>query len=313
MIRRCTCTLLLLVTTAVCTAAVAQKVSIGMAPVYDGCGEPFAPVVVQHLTLFTYEDLLKSPLVSPSLLSPGGVYSPLDTSWLVDYVHDRADIKLLLVATLKRVVNPDKKRWVMPVDLALLDARSGDSLSSWTIQFEVSSLKTLTDYGAVVRTTDMRGRMSYADLMPSRRFEKQPLGKATAHLAESVRETLEDKLTTLGLAKPVPQAGPGTATTVEATPLSCPVSVRITYGYKHSASQSYMFLANGLDQSVNLKDGIASFSAPEGDLLLQFSVEDSPYKLQKEDLYQLSTQHSCKFSTLVVDLGQGGDAHAKWE
>ena len=312
MIRRRTCTLLLLAATAVGTA-VAQNVSVGIAPVYDGCGEPFGQVVVEHLTLFAYQDLLKSQLVSPILLSPGGVYSPLDTSWLVDYVHDRTDIKYLLVATLKRVLNPDKKRWVMPVDLALLDASSGDSLASWTISFEVSSWKTFTDYGEVVPTMDLRGNASYYNRNPSRRFEKQPLGKATAHLANSVRETLEDKLTTLGLAKSVPQAGTGTATTGDATPVSCPVSIRITYGYKHSTSQSYMLFANGLDQSTNLKDGIASFSAPEGELLLQFSVKDSPYKLEREDLYQLSTQHSCKFSTLVVDLGQGGDAHPKWE
>ena len=311
MIQRGIRTLLFLMASAVCVTAGAQKISVGIAPVFDGCGEAFGPVVVQHLTLFVYQDLLKSPLVSPSLISPGGVYSPMDTSWLVDYVHDRTDTRLLLAATLKRVLNPDKKRWIIPVDLALLDAHSGESLASWTISFEVSSWKTLTDYGEVVKTTDSRGNASYADIMPSRRFEKQPLGKATAHLAKSVHETLEDKLATLGLAKPLPPMV--TATTPEVTSPSCPLSVRITYGYKHSASHSYMLLANGLDQSTHLKEGIASFSAPEGELLLQFSVKDAPYKLEREDLYQFSTQHSCKFSTLVVDLGQGGDAHPKWE
>ena len=74
-----------------------------------------------------------------------------------------------------------------------------------------------------------------------------------------------------------------------------------------------MLLANGLDQSTNLKDGLASFTAPEGELLLQFEVNDAPYKLQKEPLYQLSVVHSCKFSNLIVDLGPGGDAHPHWE
>jgi hypothetical protein len=311
--RGCASTLLLLLTSAVIATAGAQKVSVGIAPVFDGGGEAFGPVVVQHLTLFSYEDLLKSPVVSPSLLSPGGVYSPLDTSWLVDYVHDRTDIKVLLVATLKRILNPDKKRWVMPIDLTLLDASSGDSLASWTITFEISSWKTLTDYGAVVKTTDLRGNASYADIAPSRRFEKQPLGKATAHLAKSVRESLEEKLTTLGLVKPLPQASADVATLPAPTPLSCPLNVKITYAYKHSASHAYMLLANGLDQSTNLKEGVANFSAPEGELLLQFSVKDAPYKLEKEDLYQLSTQHSCKSSNLNVDLGPGGDAHALWQ
>ena len=68
-----------------------------------------------------------------------------------------------------------------------------------------------------------------------------------------------------------------------------------------------------MDQSINLKDGIATFSAPEGEMLLQFSVNDAPYKLAKEPMYQLSTQHNCSLKTLTVDLGASGDAHAHWE
>jgi hypothetical protein len=55
------------------------------------------------------------------------------------------------------------------------------------------------------------------------------------------------------------------------------------------------------------------FSAPEGELLLQFSMNDAPYKLEKESLYQKSVAHSCKLSNLIVDLGPSGDAHAHWE
>ncbi len=89
--------------------------------------------------------------------------------------------------------------------------------------------------------------------------------------------------------------------------------LRITYGYKHSASQSYSLTANGLEQSTNLKDGIADFIAPEGELLLQFSMNDAPYKMETERLYQMSTWHSCKAANLIVDVGPGGDAHPHWE
>jgi hypothetical protein len=149
-------------------------------------------------------------------------------------------------------------------------------------------------------------------IAPSRDFEKQPLGKATAHLASSIRDTLEAKLAGLATTKPAPQASL-VPVAAQGAPTSCPINVRITYSYKHSASHTYVLLANGLDQSTNLKDGAASFSAPEGELLLQFSVNDAPYKLEKEPLYQLSTLHSCKFSNLTVDLGPGGDAHTHWE
>jgi hypothetical protein len=41
---------------------------------------------VQHLALFTYQDLLTNKQFAPSLLSPGGVYTPLDTSWLTEFI-----------------------------------------------------------------------------------------------------------------------------------------------------------------------------------------------------------------------------------
>ena len=302
---------------AVSVTAGAQKVSIGIAPVFDAGGEEFGPVVVQHLTLFAYQDLLESPAAHPSLLSPGGVYSPLDTSWLVDYVHDRTDLDLLLVATLKPVTNPAKERWIIPVECLLLNAQSGDSLATWTVSVELNSHKTLLEYGQVILEQGSQGRYGQMKgtykITPSRDFEKQPLGKATAHLAKSIRETLEAKLPGLNLPKPPAQLARVSATSAPAVSASCPVSVHITYSYKHSASHTYLLLVNGLDQSLNMKDGIASFSAPEGELLLQFSVNDAPYKLQKEPLYQLSTPHDCAQKTLTVDLGASGDAHTHWE
>jgi hypothetical protein len=295
-------------------AARAQRVQVGIAPVFDGGGEDFGPVVAQHLTLFTYQDLLNSPTVYPVLLSPGGVYSPLDTSWLVDYVQDRKDINLLLVATVKPVPAHSKDHWSIPIDLELLDAKSGDSLAEWTVSVDINSGKTLLDYGvAVVGQAKInqfgQEREKYIGA-PSRDFEKQPLGKATAHLAVSIRETLEARLASLGRAK---NASPTSLVSAATQGSPCPVHVRITYNYKHSASHSYQLLANGLDQSTNLANGIATFPAPQGELLLQFSVSDPPYKLEKEPMYQLSTIHSCDFSNLVVDLGPGGDAHPHWE
>jgi hypothetical protein len=295
--------------------AVAQKVEVGIAPVFDGGGEAFGPVVAQHLTLFAYQDLLQSPAAHPSLLSPGGVYSPLDTSWLVEYAQDRADLNLLLVATLKPVVNPGKERWIIPVDLVLLNVRSGDTVASWTVSTEVNSHKTFLDYGQVILQQagqDRYGHMKDTYIgTPSRDFEKQPLGKATARSASSIRETMEAKLASLGMTKPA-QASL-VAAAAQGAPGSCPVNVKVTYAYKHSASHSYLLLANGLDQSTNLKDGTASFSAPEGELLLQFSINDAPYRLEKEPMYQMSVLHNCISSNLTVDLGPGGDAHFHWQ
>ena len=93
----------------------------------------------------------------------------------------------------------------------------------------------------------------------------------------------------------------------------CQLHTKVTYNYKHSVSHSYTLLANGLDETTTIQDGISDFKAPEGPLLLQFTINDAPYKLSKQAIYQLSTIHSCKSSTLVIDVGQGGDAHQHWE
>ena len=169
----------------------AQKISVGIAPVFDGGGEEFGPTVAQHLTLFVYQDLLGSHAAHPSLLSPGGVYSPLDTSWLVEYVQDRPELSLLLVATLKPVLNPAKEHWIIPVDLELLNAKSGDTVAAWSVNTAIDSHKTLMDYGQVILQQQSESRFGgrlkgvYTGV-PSRDFEKQPLGKcSTAQLAAS--------------------------------------------------------------------------------------------------------------------------------
>jgi hypothetical protein len=144
------------------------------------------------------------------------------------------------------------------------------------------------------------------DIMPSRDFEKQPIGKTTAHLAEEIRDTLPAHLggfTKTGAEQAVEVAGGA----------PCAMHTRVTYGYKHSASHSYTLLANGLDQTTTITDGVSDFKIGEGPLLLQFTINDAPYKLSKEPVYQMSTMHSCKSSTLVIDIGQGGDAHHHWE
>jgi hypothetical protein len=140
--------------------------------------------------------------------------------------------------------------------------------------------------------------------MPSRRFEKQPLGKATSHLAEEIRDSLAAHL-------PASTSPPARSASEDAAP--CSMRVRITYSYRHSASQSYLLMVNGLDQSTSLKEGVSQFTAPAGPMVLQFSLNDAPYKMAKESLYQLSTIHACSKSTLIVDLGPSGDAHPKWE
>ena len=305
-------------------SGLAQRVSIGVAPAFDAGGDDFGPVLVEHLTLFTYQDLLPTKQFAPVLLNPGGVYTPLDTSWLTEYVQDRPDLDLLLIETLKPVVNGDKGTWTVVIQIDLLDAKTADTKASWTVsETEKSASSWLSKGTAMINSAvgqavtqkasqygvDEKTSENGFGMLSSADFNKQPLGKTTQHLADLIRDSLPAHLggfihTGAVKADPYP-AGPS---------VPCMMHTRITYGYKHSASHSYTLMANGLDETTTIQDGISGFSAPEGPLLLQFSIHDAPYRLSAEPVYQLSTNHSCKAGgTLVIDMGQGGDAHDHWE
>jgi hypothetical protein len=301
-----------LVLASIAGSSSAQRLSVGIAPAFDAGGDDFGPAVVQHLTLFAYQDLLSSKTFQPILLNPGGVYTPLDTSWLTEYAHDRPDLDLLLISTLKPVAAPVKGSWTINIELSLLDAHSGDAKSTWTVSETMKSSNAWLKEGQsmVASAINDRGSQYGIAMMSSHDFEKQAIGKATQHLADSIRDTLPAHLAGFvrtGAARPAdaPEAAPSSA--------SCDMHTRITYSYKHSASHSYTLLANGLDQTSTIENGVSTFKVPEGPLLLQFSVQDTPYKLSAQPLYQLSATHSCKVNTLVIDLGQGGDVHEHWE
>jgi hypothetical protein len=288
----------------------AQRISIGIAPAYDAGGDDFGEAVVQHLTLFTYQDLVGNKQFAPSLLNPGGVYTPLDTSWLTEYVQDRPDLDLLLVTALKPSVSADKgSSLTVNVEMTLLDAHTGETKSTWTVSDTIKSKNAWYQKGTAMITNAVndRGDKYGVALTSTTDFDKQPIGKSTAHLAEEVRDTLPAHLG--GFAK----AGSDKPADASAASPPCATHTKVTYKYKHSVSHSYTLLANGLDQTLTIQDGVSTFAAPEGPLLLQFTINDAPYRLSREPVYQLSAIHSCKNSTLVIDIGQGGDAHQHWE
>jgi hypothetical protein len=292
-------------------SASAQRLAVGIAPAFDAGGDDFGATLVEHLTLFLYQDLLANKQFAPTLLNPGGVYTPLDTSWLSDYVQDRPELDLLLVSTLKPAASVAKGSSTITIEVSLLDAHTGDTKSTWSVSETMKSTNAWLASGQalVASTVNDRGGQYGVAMMSSQDFAKQPIGKATAHLAESIRDTLPAHLGGfVRTATANPSDAPETTSTAP-----CPMHTRITYKYKHSASHSYTLLANGLDQTTTIQDGVSTFNAPEGPLLLQFTVQDTPYKLSRQPIYQLSATHSCKASTLVMDMGQGGDVHDHWE
>ncbi len=202
------------------------------------------------------------------------------------------------MTTLKSVISPSHGKWKISADVVLLDKKSGEQREAWTVLTEINGRDTDVETG-LIETSAFRNIFGTGH----RIFKQSPLGKAAERLADQIHEGMQTRLhsSTLTAEKP---AGTG---------VTCPMKVRITYNYKHAASQVYSLFVNGLEEAIYVDHGVASFSAPDGPLLVQFSVNDAPYKLAAQPIYQLSTLHACSQSTYIVDLARGGDAHDHWE
>ena len=175
----------------------------------------------------------------------------------------------------------------------LLDAHTGDTKSTWTVSETIKEKNAWLQKGEAMVTSAVNGRgdqYGVSILSTSTDFEKQPIGKTTAHLADEIRDTLPAHLG--GFVEDGRRQARGRGCWRAPRPARC--TRKVTYNYKHSVSHSYTLLANGLDQTLTIQDGVSTFKAPEGPLLLQFTLNDAPYRLEKEPIYQLSTIHSCK-------------------
>lgn len=294
---KCRLCLLPLLCAAVCNPAAAQS-SVGIAPVYDSSGAAWGPIVSQYLTLCLYE-AIRPAGVPAELLNPGGVYTPVDTSWLADYVGDRPGVNTLLVTTLVPAVLTDKStsKLRLAITAVVLD-RGGQRKEELKAYTEIRWKDTDVESSFL----DPHAQWKFGLTTGHRVFDKSPLGKAALTLADQIRKQLQGYATVVSTQTAVKEGIP------------CPVHVKITYAYRHgAASQAYTLIVNGLDQSMNISSGVASFKSPAGPMLVQMSVADAPYKLAAQDLYQFSTTHTCAKETYVIDLGKSGDAHDHWE
>ena len=105
-------------------AAAAQKAAgpqytVGVAPVFDASGDPWGEEMASHVTMLTFEEL-RSQAISPVLISPGGVYNPLDEDWIREYGRS-AGVDVVLVTTLQRSDRPHNGDWTLKMETFLLD------------------------------------------------------------------------------------------------------------------------------------------------------------------------------------------------
>jgi len=289
-------------------SAAPGKVVVGVLPTYDQGGSNFGPEFCQHLTTMIYEEM-QSSAVQPLLLNPGGLYTAMADEYTIDYAK-KSGVDVALITTLLTTEMPPKGDFIIKVKGDLIDLKTGASITTWQTTTPINRHDVAHE--TFEKLGDNNGRVGQVrDSMAlfrssSKPFEKQPLGAAarkiaqdtstqTAHGAASQSSTQE--------AKSAPSGGP------------CKVNFKVGYITKHASSKSYDLIVNGKDETLDVKDGEVPLSAPSGPLLILLAVHDAPYKVPKQDLYQLNAQLDCsqKPQELKYEIGQVGEGFVKWQ
>ena len=283
-------------------AAHAAKIHVGILPVFNAGGDPFAPVFNENLTLMIFHELQNSA-VTPVLLNPGGLYNPSDDEWIVEYAR-KTGVTAVVITSLLKTDTPSIGNWKVMVQGEILDLSSEKRSPPWTMFVAMNKRDVQLDYG--------RDVLTYGEIdlnsQSSRRFEKQPLGKAAHSIAEQVSNHLLQEIRPKG-SSPSPGEPPKT------TAGSCNIDFKIRYSSKHAASKSYTVFVNGTDESFNIQEGVLPLAVRPGDLLLKIKINDAPYKLPKQDVYEASSYIDCSRPEhiLLLDIGAAGEGFLHWE
>lgn len=274
-----------------------QRITLGVLPTVNGSGDAFAPTFDQHLTLKLFE-LFEGSNVRTVLLNPGGMYDPSEEEWLKEY-GGSSKCDVLLITILLKSERPEKGNWTIAVRSELLDLKSGKRTGPWTSQVALDRRDAHIDY------YHWDTGLWSSSVGPSRVFEKQPLGKALKDVAEQIHQQTSHRLEGWSSeSEPSPARG---------TNGPCDVRLKVLYVSKHASSKSYTIFVDGKDESLNVKDGELLLRGRAGQVLLQFAVNDAPYKLPRQDFYQANSEVDCSKPELSVNIGGSGEALLVWQ
>jgi len=290
-------------------AAAAAKVVVGVLPTYDQGGSNYGPEFCQHLTTMIFQEL-QSSSVEPLLLNPGGLYTAMADEYTLDYAR-KSDVDVALITVLLTTEMPAKGDFTVKVKADLVDLKTGASITSWQSTTPINrhevaheALESLGNSNG--RAGQIRDQMALYR-SSSKPFEKQALGAAARKIAQDMNSQATRgaaSVTTTREARPVASAGG-----------PCHINFKVGYVTKHASSKSYDLIVNGKDETLDIKDGEVPMSVPSGPLLIQLAVHDAPYKVPKQDLYQLNAQLDCSQNhhDLRYEIGQVGEGFVKWQ
>lgn len=275
-----------------------EVVRLGILPTFDEGGESFAPVFSQYLTMMMFHDLEQQRGLSPVLLNPGGVYTPSSDEWIADYAQ-RADVDEVLVTVLQKQEASKQGELTITVRSEMINLASGKRSAAWMQSATIEKRNAVLQYGLDTYFHDI------AFIEPSRAFEKQPLGKRARAIADAIALDVPSRITAQAN-RPAPSAA-------ESGP--CAVTFKIKYSSKNAASHAYSVIVNGKDDSLDIKDEGLPLNLKSGPLLIQAAVQDAPYKLPKQPIYQANTYLNCSEAhhDLLLDIGAAGEGLLKWQ
>jgi hypothetical protein len=272
-----------------------NRVVVGIMPVYDSTAEDYALHLAPNITYMLFQALQSLPNVQPTLLSPGGLYDPTADDWIAEFAQ-KSHVDAVLIATLLPSVKDGDRHRFLQFDLQLFDPSTGKrSDKALNNQVRVKALD-LAFADSTHRNVWNQGKA----------FANQPLGKASAKLADWTQDYLRTTIPTMNLA----QSGSAVLATDH-----CQIAFRIRYKQRNTSSKAFSVTANDKEQSSTIKDGIAQFVASSGPLALRVHVEDAPRRMPTQELYQSSTIVDCGGidHSLALELGSAGEGLLRWE
>ena len=189
----------------------------------------------------------------------------------------------MLIPSLMPPDKPKSGPWHLKVEFQIIFLRGGDA----------RVMQALTDIN--------KRDVEYLDTLDPRLFEKQPLGKASRRLAESIAQQL-------AAAPPIPS---GVQAEMSG---SCTIEFKVAYREKGTVSKAYDVIIGGREVSRDMKEGVVTHDARAGKLVVQVTLRDAPYKLPAQSIYQASTTLDCGRSArqLALEIGPAGEALLVW-
>jgi len=277
------------------------KVSIGILPVYDASGEDYGEIFTQNMTHMLFTAFQKGDM-QPILLNPGGAYTPLDTDLIKEYAG-MSGVDAVVFSTMEMPVKPKRGDYTIKVSAQVMDVKTGKLSDPFEYAESIDRRNAIVEGGY----SGFMHSMGWATTA-SRRFDKQPLGKIADAMANDMRNDATRAIPMLGTQ--------GTFVTPAISDSECDVSFRVAYPDKRSISKSYGLIVNGKEESLWLKEGVASISMKSGPALIFVNVNDAPYRLPVQHMYEANTFVDCTRpspQSLALEIGGAGEAVLKWK